>query len=272
MKLSIITVNLNNISGLKKTIESIVSQTFHDFEWIVIDGGSIDGSKELIEQYADHFAYWVSEPDKGIYNAMNKGIKKAHGEYLQFLNSGDWLSDENVLQDFAKAGFAADIVDGDIHLIYDNREVDASAPERVDFNYMVHHGTIWHPCAFIKKALFEKCGYYNEEYRIISDWEFFMKSVIVHGASYDHFKRIVACFPVDGISATNDTEQIEGVRESLLRVMPESALEAYMSLVLENKELRKTKNEYDNLKNGRFGPILRLLLYLKRKKKRCVLR
>ena len=85
MKLSIITVNLNNREGLQKTIDSVVNQTFRDFEWIVIDGGSTDGSKELIEQYADHFAYWVSEPDKGIYNAMNKGIKVAKGEYLQFL-------------------------------------------------------------------------------------------------------------------------------------------------------------------------------------------
>ena len=80
MKLSIITVNYNNREGLQRTIDSVVSQTFRDFEWIVIDGGSTDGSKELIKQYADHFSYWVSEPDKGIYNAMNKGILKATGE------------------------------------------------------------------------------------------------------------------------------------------------------------------------------------------------
>ena len=97
MKLSIITVNLNNRDGLKKTIDSVISQTFKDFEWIVIDGGSTDGSRELIEQYVNHFAYWVSEPDKGVYNAMNKGVKKAKGEYLQFLNSGDWLRDENTV-------------------------------------------------------------------------------------------------------------------------------------------------------------------------------
>lgn len=268
MLLSIITINYNNCEGLKRTIDSVVGQSFRDFEWIVIDGGSTDGSKELIEQYADHFAYWVSEPDKGIYNAMNKGLKVAKGAYLQFLNSGDWLIDENVLQDFANASFSADIVDGDIHLIYDDREVDAPAPESVGFDYIVQHGTIWHPCAFIKKTLFDKCGAYNESYRIISDWEFFMKSVVLHDASYEHFKRIVACFPVDGISATNDKEQIEGVKESLLRVMPESALEAYMSLDRENKELRKIMCEYDNLKNGRFGPIIRLLLLIKGQKKK----
>ncbi len=89
MKLSIITVNLNNKDGLQKTIDSVISQTFKDFEWIVIDGGSTDGSKELIEKYSDYISYWVSEPDKGIYNAMNKGIKVAKGDYLEFLNSGD---------------------------------------------------------------------------------------------------------------------------------------------------------------------------------------
>lgn len=79
-KLSIITINLNNYNGLKRTINSIISQTFTDYEWIVIDGGSTDGSRELIEQYSNLFAYWCSEPDKGIYNAMNKGIRHIKGE------------------------------------------------------------------------------------------------------------------------------------------------------------------------------------------------
>ena len=92
MKLSIITVNLNNLEGLKKTYESVVSQTFTDYEWLVIDGGSTDGSREFIEQHQDKFAYWCSEPDKGIYNAMNKGIVRAKGEYLNFMNSGDYFA------------------------------------------------------------------------------------------------------------------------------------------------------------------------------------
>lgn len=268
MKLSIITVNLNNRIGLQKTIDSVIAQTFKDFEWIVIDGGSTDGSKELIEQYADYFAYWVSEPDKGIYNAMNKGIKEAKAEYLQFLNSGDWLRDDNVLMDFVKSNFSVDIVDGDIHLIYDDREMDMSAPEKVDFDFFVH-GTLWHPCAFIKKSLFDKYGCYNEEYRIISDWEFFMKSVVVHSATYAHFCRIVACFPVDGISADeNSEEKKEGGKKSFSRIMPESAYEAYLRLDRENKELQEIKSEYENLKNGKFGPIVRLLLMIKSKKKR----
>lgn len=97
MKLSIITVNLNNLEGLKKTYESVVSQTFTDYEWLVIDGGSTDGSREFIEQHQDKFVYWCSEPDKGIYNAMNKGIMRAKGEYLNFMNSGDCFACEETL-------------------------------------------------------------------------------------------------------------------------------------------------------------------------------
>lgn len=92
-KLSIITVNLNNKDGLQKTIESVISQTCKDFEWIIIDGGSVDGSKDIIEKYSKEIDYWVSESDQGIYHAMNKGILRSHGEYLLFLNSGDYLFD-----------------------------------------------------------------------------------------------------------------------------------------------------------------------------------
>ncbi|MDR2910496.1 MAG: glycosyltransferase [Bacteroidales bacterium] len=95
MKLSIITINLNNVAGLQKTIESVVKQTFTDYEYIVIDGGSTDGSADIIKQHANKITYWVSEPDKGIYNAMNKGIRVAKGEYCLFLNSGDWLINSN---------------------------------------------------------------------------------------------------------------------------------------------------------------------------------
>ena len=91
MKLSIITINYNNKAGLQKTIDSVICQTWRDFEWIVIDGGSADGSKELIEQYQQHFSYWCSERDDGVYSAMNKGICISSGDWIMILNSGDYL-------------------------------------------------------------------------------------------------------------------------------------------------------------------------------------
>ena len=88
-KVSVITISYNNAEGLRRTIESVVAQNYSDYEYIIIDGGSTDNSRQIIESYADHISYWVSEPDKGVYNAMNKGIAQATGEYLHFLNSGD---------------------------------------------------------------------------------------------------------------------------------------------------------------------------------------
>lgn len=105
MKLSIITINYNNVNGLQKTLESVFRQTCKEFEYIVVDGASEDGSKELLEQFlakADFPFRWISEPDNGIYAAMNKGIRMAQGEYLHFLNSGDWLTDEKVVEKHAK--------------------------------------------------------------------------------------------------------------------------------------------------------------------------
>jgi acetyltransferase-like isoleucine patch superfamily enzyme len=122
MKLSIITINRNNAAGLRKTIESVVSQTYTDFEYIIIDGASTDDSVNIIKEYAEatlpcgeglgERLYWVSEPDKGIYNAMNKGILKANGEYCLFLNSGDWLYDNDVLNDVFSISPTEDIVYG----------------------------------------------------------------------------------------------------------------------------------------------------------------
>ena len=112
MKYSIITVNYNNKDGLKKTIESVIHQSYRDFEYIIIDGGSTDGSAELLKEYSDKITYWVSEPDKGIYNGMNKGIAKATGDYLNFMNSGDCFYADDVLQHVADYNYNADFIVG----------------------------------------------------------------------------------------------------------------------------------------------------------------
>ena len=179
MKLSIITVNLNNRNGLQKTIDSVVSQTFRDFEWIVIDGGSTDGSKELIEQYAEHFAYWVSEPDKGIYNAMNKGIKVAKGEYLQFLNSGDWLLEASTLQKVFDTNPKEGIVYGDCV------EPDGSVqvfPSELDA-LSLYGNMLNHQASFIKRVLFDDGGY-DESFRYVSDWLFYLEKIVFENVGY----------------------------------------------------------------------------------------
>ncbi|MDR0864809.1 MAG: glycosyltransferase [Candidatus Symbiothrix sp.] len=200
MKLSIITINLNNQDGLRKTIESVVSQSFTDFEYIVIDGGSTDGSIEIIKQYQEKITYWVSEPDKGIYNAMNKGILQAKGEYCLFLNSGDYLYNSKVLQLFFDNEVKEDIVYGKIanHIDY---------PSKLRFSFMLAW-SLPHPAGFIKRDLFGKIGLYEESNKIISDWAFFMLAIYVYQCSYKHIPIIISVFDRGGISSSADAPQI----------------------------------------------------------------
>lgn len=208
MKLSIITINYNNLEGLKRTYDSVVSQTCHDYEWIIIDGGSTDGSKEFIEEHQDKFAYWCSEPDKGIYNAMNKGIVKATGEYMQFLNSGDNLVDDKVIEEFLALDWNEDVISGDIMIDGDNMKICRNPEDKVlDFDYM-YRSSIYHPSSYIKKELFEKYGLYDETLRIVSDWKFFIKILINHNCSYKHWERVVANFNTDGICSTAENHQL----------------------------------------------------------------
>ena len=123
MKYSIITINYNNCDGLEKTIQSVINQSYQNFEFIIIDGGSTDSSVEVIKKYSNKIDYWISEPDKGIYHAMNKGIIQAHGEYLNFMNSGDLFYDNDVLKDISIKIDLKDIIIGkDFHYNANTKE------------------------------------------------------------------------------------------------------------------------------------------------------
>lgn len=200
MKFSIITINLNNAVGLKKTIESVISQTFPNFEYIVIDGDSNDGSKDIIQQYHSQITYWVSEKDSGIYNAMNKGIKVAKGEFILFLNSGDYLVNECILEDAAKLIQSdKDICTGDIFL--DNgKEIQLyKNPDVVSAELMMLR-TITHQSTFINTNLFRVYGEYDESFKIVSDWAFFLDMLILKNKKYQRIPIPVAVFDTSGIS------------------------------------------------------------------------
>ncbi len=205
MNLSIITINYNNEEGLRKTIDSVVCQTFKSYEWIIIDGGSTDGSKELIEQYQQHFVYWCSEPDNGVYNAMNKGIGCAHGEYLLFLNSGDTLFDKNVLQKVYDIHSNADIISGQVIRMDNNkllRQYRSSLLLQLYLNTLNHQGT------FIRKSLFND-NLYDENHKMVSDWKFWLDSIIRRNASVDVLDFVVARQDMNGISSDSEKEYAE---------------------------------------------------------------
>ena len=203
MTLSIITVNLNNLEGLRKTYDSIASQAFRDFEWVVVDGGSTDGSKQFIEAHAHSMAYWCSEPDKGIYNAMNKGIAHAKGSWLQFLNSGDYLHAPDTLQRvFDTPHEDADLLFGDTLLIYHEgghvRYVEMHG--RGSFNTLRQYcATVWyHQSMFYKRDIFSEMSY-DESYRIAADTDLNTR-LAMKGMRFKHLPIFISYFDTNGIS------------------------------------------------------------------------
>ena len=198
-KLSIITINYNNAQGLERTIKSVACQYCKsDIEYIVVDGGSTDGSLEVIKKLEREIDYYISEPDKGIYNAMNKGIKFSHGECCLFLNSGECLlSSTSISQVFPLIPRNIDIFS------FKNPNLKHSwcFQENAISFYYVYRYSLWHSNTFIKRELLVRLGGYNESFRIVSDWEFFLKALFIEGCTIAFFSTQIAQNEPDGISA-----------------------------------------------------------------------
>jgi glycosyltransferase involved in cell wall biosynthesis len=185
-KLSIVTINYNNAGGLQKTIESVNSQTFKDVEYIIIDGCSTDTSVEVIKKYKDHLTYWVSEKDKGIYHAMNKGINIARGEYLLMLNSGDVFTSNVILENvFTGRVIEADIIYADVLWNINGKNKEERHPDKLTFQYF-RHNFLCHQSVFIRRLLHHSVGMYDERLKIIADWKFEILAMCKYNATYLH--------------------------------------------------------------------------------------
>jgi glycosyltransferase involved in cell wall biosynthesis len=223
--LSIITVNRNNADGLKKTIDSVTAQTYTGFEFIIIDGASEDDSPGIIKDHAAKLSYWVSEPDNGTYGAMNKGVRVATGEYCLFLNSGDFLIHSRVLEDIFGKDLTADIVSGNVLKIRPNNKFRrVSSPESISLHKLCIH-SLPHQATLIRRSLFDESGYYNESYRIVSDWEFFLKTLVVHERSYQHIDLDFSYFKIGGVSSSSENFALsrEESYDCLKRLFPKMA-------------------------------------------------
>ncbi len=235
MKLSIVTINRNNADGLRKTLASVASQTCKEFEHVVIDGASTDGSADIVKEYADKASYpvkWVSEPDKGIYNAMNKGIRMASGEYCEFLNSGDMLADEYVVERMFSAldrNNYPDIMYGNMRKIMtDGTHITdrCSGTDNVTLN-MFYRGCLNHSPAYIKRSLFDKFGLYDESLKICSDWKFYMQSIVLGDATVKYVPMMVTIFDMGGISETRKDILNEERNRLLKEMIPAGILKDY---------------------------------------------
>lgn len=224
MRISIITVNYNNREGLLKTVLSVVGQTQAPYEFIVIDGGSDDGSKDVIEEYRNHFSYWVSEPDGGIYNAMNKGIDKATGDWCIFLNSGDSFCNDYVLEQLEAAGAEADIICGNVNILSDPPRLK-KAPDSISMDYL-YDSSICHQSALIRTTILKKY-HYDEKYRIVADRKLFVQALVLDNATYMPIDIDIADYDVTGISSQNQLPSDQEYRRVLEELIPTRILSDY---------------------------------------------
>ena len=250
MKLSIITINYNNTEGLRKTMESVLAQTYTEIEYIIVDGASTDGSVDVIRELATHPTIkWVSEKDTGIYNAMNKGIRMATGEYIEILNSGDILFDANVTQRMIEH---LDQINSQnenpIGILYGNMiKVNAAGKVVGKSGYteyslrQFYSSTLNHDCAYIRRDLFEEYGLYDEQLKIVSDWKWYLQAIGLGRVKPEYVNIDVTIFDDGGISETQLDKRAAESRQVLEELLPPAVLWDYDTHAFEMEQMKRLR-------------------------------
>ena len=214
-KIDIITINLNNKEGLRKTIESVINQTYKDkIHYIIIDGASTDGSLDIIKQYQDKIDYWVSEKDNGIYNAFNKAIQASTSEYSLYLNSGDYLCENNIIERLYDS-LDADIVYGNEWKEKNGRKTIAKYPDKLDESFF-KRTALPHQSTFIKTQLLKQHPY-SEEYKLLGDWMWLRERIMVDKVTYKHLPYPISVYNLNGISTTQRSVHEKEKKEYYLK-------------------------------------------------------
>jgi glycosyltransferase involved in cell wall biosynthesis len=264
-KVSVITINFNDQNGLEKTIQSVVSQTVSDLEFIVIDGGSTDNSVNVIKKYVDKITYWVSEKDKGIYDAQNKGIARATGDYLLFLNAGDCFYNASIIENFYKFGLlnAKKIIYGNTRFLNPNNTAYIiHPPQKLDLNFW-YSNTINHQAVFFDGSLFKMYGNFNTEYTFASDFEFLFKIYRKEPAEFAYFNELICNYDNTGLTSKDEyhkfilkerkeiilkyttKNEFSKMRKAYLNTL--SLKRKYMTIIRENTFLRTTLKPFYKL-------------------------
>lgn len=216
-KVSVITVNLNNRAGLESTFESVISQDYPSLEYLIIDGESKDGSKEFIQANSEKINFWLSERDSGVYEAMNKGIRNATGDYLIFLNSGDTFTGPDSISKLIFGSQGEELVFGNILVEETEKSWIKKYPDTLTFKYF-YFESIPHPACLISRKLFDQIGLYDTSLKIASDWKFFLLAVVKNNCSYRYVDQLISTFRLGGMSSTKENEgALEYERRSTLR-------------------------------------------------------
>ncbi len=258
MKLSIVTINYDNAEGLKRTLDSVASQTYRDIEHIIIDGGSTDGSVDAIKEYvADnhkresffkHTVNWVSEHDNGIYNAMNKGIKKATGAYIQILNSGDIFAASDVVErmvaEIENAENPELLYGNMIRKDYATGKIDGKSKE-VEYSLRQYYSsTMNHDCCYIRRDVYDKYGLYDESLKIVSDWKWFLQAIGLGKVKPVYANIDVTIFDASGISERNLELRNTERRKVLEEVLPRAVLADYDAHAFEIEQMNRLRRRH----------------------------
>lgn len=203
MRFSVITVCYNDKTGLENTIKSVIKQTSSNFEYIIIDGASTDGSIDIIKKYRRHINYWISEPDNGVYSAMNKGIKVAKGEYTIFMNSGDIFYTNDVLEKIDALNIESDLAVGRANMIKNGKVISSvEPPQEIMLGFWIYHSVI-HQAAFMRTSMLKE-KLYDENLKIVSDWKYMFEEYITRQYTYTAIPITICCYDTSGISSNNE--------------------------------------------------------------------
>lgn len=265
-KISVVTVCFNAADCIEKTILSVINQTYKNIEYIIIDGGSTDGTVDIIKKYADCIDYWVSEPDKGIYDAMNKGIKVATGEWINFMNAGDCFGNMNILQQMEKE-ITSDIriLRGNIIRIYPKYKIKSVGVIKQDPKLIdMFDNTFHHQACLIQTSLFEEYGIYSTDYKLCSDWKFFFDCVVLYKVKSKYINIDVANFQMGGASSENSILYQKEREKYLTKVYGEElfGLLSELSYYRKSKLIRSYHKVYnymlEHLSQKNFNRILQM--------------
>ncbi len=225
MKISVITVCLNSAETIEKTVRSVAVQDCRNLEYIVVDGGSTDGTLDILKKYDFHIDKLISEPDRGIFDAMNKGIAMASGDIIAFLNSDDWYEQDALKTvEEAFAANACDCVCCDNYVVRKSGDTVYYGGTQEPVNNLFFRMIYFHSAIFCKKHFFKKEGNFDLKYRIAADYDWFLRT-IKQGAKVYTIHKPVFTFSYGGISSVNEVACGSEARKIALRHLPEEMWE-----------------------------------------------
>jgi glycosyltransferase involved in cell wall biosynthesis len=245
LKISLITVALNAESNISRCIRSVISQSFKNVEYIIVDGGSTDNTIKIINQYKDFISIFVSGPDKGIYDAMNKGIKLAHGQVVGILNADDFFADANILSDIAAAFMQqnVEIIYGDLDYINARDNVVRKWRSGDYTHNMFNWG--WmppHPTFYCKRNLFHKLGFYSLEYGTAADYELMIRFMYFNKIKAFYIEKVLVKMKTGGASNKSSINRVKALFFDLKAMRSNGILLPLVALIL--KPMRKAKQYF----------------------------